>query len=266
MSTTAATDAFKAGNLAEAIATLIEQVRSTPTDRGKRMFLAELFCFAGDLERADKQLDVLFQPDAPDLMVITLFRQLLRGETARREVFAQGRVPEFIAQPAEDIKQHLQASILVREGKLTEAAELLAKAEATRSAVTGTCDGTAFDDLRDLDDLTAPVLEVITANGNYYWVPLDTVELLEFHKPERTRDLYWRPAHLIVRDGPDGVVYVPTLYHGSHAAADDAVKLGRRTDWSGGDTEPYRGLGLRELLVGDSARSVLEIGTVTFGK
>ena len=169
-------------------------MRTAPADRGKRMFLAELFCFAGDLERADKQLDVLFAPDAPELMVIALFRQLLRGETTRREVFGQGRLPEFVAQPSDGVKLCLEATIRVRENKPTEAAELLAKAETTRPAITGTCDGTVFDDFRDLDDVLAPVLEVITANGNYYWVPLDTVELLEFHKPERSRDLYWRAA------------------------------------------------------------------------
>lgn len=263
---TSATEAYTAGKLADAVAAAIEQVKANPADRGKRMFLAELFCFAGDLERADKQLDVLFQPDAADVLAVTLFRQLLRGETARREVFAQGRVPEFVAQPGDAVKMHLEASIRFREKKIAEATELLARAEEKRPAVSGTCDGTPFDDFRDLDDLLAPVLEVITANGNYYWVPLDTVELIEFHKPERARDLYWRPAHLIVRDGPDGVVYVPVLYPGSHAAADEAVKLGRRTDWSGGESEPYRGLGQREFLVGDGARSVLEIGTVTFNK
>jgi type VI secretion system protein ImpE len=262
---TSAADAFKAGKLADAVAAAIEQVRTNPTDRGKRMFLAELFCFTGDLERADNQLNVLFQPDAPELMVVTLFRQLLRGETARREVFGQGRVPEFIAQPGEHIKLHLEAMIRLRENKPAEAAEVLAKAETMRPVVSGSCDGVPFDDFRDLDDLAAPILEVITANGNYYWVPTETVELLEFHKPERTRDLYWRPAHLIVKDGPDGIVYFPTLYPGSHAAGNEAVKLGRQTDWTGGEAQPYRGLGLREYLVGDSSRSILEIGAMTFG-
>lgn len=256
------TEAYKAGHLTDAVAAAIEQVRAAPTDRGKRLFLAELCLFSGDLERADKQLDVLFTPDAPDIIQLTLFRQLIRGETARREVFAHGRVPEFLAQPTDALKQRLQALIDLREGKVNEANELLAKSEEARPAVAGTCDGTAFDDWRDLDDLTAPVLEVVTANGNYYWVPLDAVELLEFHKPERARDLYWRPARLIVTDGPDGVVYAPALYHGSHAAADDAVKLGRRTDWHGGETEPYRGLGLREFLVGDASKSILEIEKV----
>lgn len=257
-----ATEAYKAGKLGDAVAAAIEQVRSAPTDRGKRLFLAELCLFSGDLERADKQLDVLFTPDAPDIIQLTLFRQLIRGETARREVFAQGRVPEFLTQPTGALKQRLEALIRIREGKVAEANELLAQAEEARPVVAGTCDDDAFDDWRDLDDVTAPVLEVITANGNYYWVPLDAVELLEFHKPDRARDLYWRPARLIVTEGPDGVVYVPALYHGSHAAADDAVKLGRGTTWLGGETEPYRGLGLREFLVGDASKSILEIEKV----
>lgn len=254
-----ATEAYKAGKLGDAVAAALDQVRAAPTDRGKRLFLAELCLFSGDLERADKQLDVLFTPDAPDIVQLTLYRQLIRGETARREVFTQGRVPEFLAQPTDALKQRLEALIHIREGRVAEANEMLAKAEEARPVTTGTCDGTAFDDWRDLDDVVAPVLEVITANGNYYWVPLDAIELLEFHKPERARDLFWRPARLVVTEGPDGVVYVPALYHGSHTAADDAVKLGRRTDWLGGETEPYRGQGLREFLVGDSSKTVLEI-------
>jgi type VI secretion system protein ImpE len=260
------TDLYKAGKLAEATAAAIEQVRSNPADRGKRTFLAELFVFGGDLERADKQLDVLASPDAADLIAITLFRQLLRAETARREVFAQGRMPEFLTQPGEHVKLHLEAAIRMREQKPAEAMELLAKAEAARPTVSGTCDGTPFDDFRDLDDLTAPVFEVLTANGNYYWVPVETVELVEFHKPERARDLYWRPAHMIVTDGPDGVVYVPALYHGSNAAADEVLKLGRGTHWDGGDGQPYLGRGLREFLVGDAAKSVMEIETIQFNK
>jgi type VI secretion system protein ImpE len=260
------TEAYKAGKLGDAIAAALEQVRGAPTDRGKRLFLAELCCFSGDLERADKQLDVLFTPDAPDVVQLTLFRQLVRGELARREVFGQGRVPEFLAQPSDALKMRLEALIHLRAGKTAEAAAALAKAEEQRPAVTGTCDGTTFDDFRDLDDLTAAVLEVITANGNYYWVPLESVELLEFHKPERARDLYWRPAHLIVKDGPDGVVYVPALYFGSHTAADEAVKLGRGTTWQGGDTEPYRGQGLREFLIGDGSKSILEIEKIEGAK
>ena len=120
------TEAYKAGKLADAIAAALDQVRNAPTDRGKRLFLAELCCFSGDLERADKQLDVLFTPDAPDVTAVVLFRQLIRGEMARREVFTQGRVPELLAQPSDALKMRLQALIHIREKQTKEATELLA--------------------------------------------------------------------------------------------------------------------------------------------
>ncbi|MDB5306038.1 MAG: ImpE protein [Gemmataceae bacterium] len=263
---TTASEAFQAGRLADAVSAAVEQVRANPADRVKRFFLAELFLFTGELDRADKQLDVLAAPDAPDLMAVTLFRQLLRAETARREVFAHGRVPEFLTQPAEGVKLHLEAAILLRENKPAEAAALLAKAEQSRPVVAGTCDGTAFDDFRDLDDLTAPVLEVLTANGNYYWVPTDTVELIEFQPPARAHDLYWRAAHMVVKDGPDGIVYLPALYHGSHLDPRETIRLGRETDYTGGDGLPYRGTGLREFIVGPDAKPILSLTKIEFGK
>ncbi len=261
-----ATELFKAGDLSGAVAAALETVKGAPADGGKRLFLAELFLFAGDLERADRQLDVLFKPDSPDLPAVTLFRQLIRAETARREFFTAGRVPEFLGLPSECVKLHLEASILLREGKTAEAADVLGKADELRPHAKGTADGKAFDDVRDLDDLCAPFLEVLTANGKYYQVPWESVESVEFHAPERARDLFWRPAHMIVTDGPDGVVYVPALYHGSHAAPADALKLGRGTDYQGPDGGPFRGVGQRELLIGEEPTPILGIRELTFTK
>jgi type VI secretion system protein ImpE len=261
-----ATELYKAGKLPEAVAAALEAVKAAPADRGKRFFLAELLVFSGDLERADKQLDVLFKPDAQDLPMVTLFRQLIRAETARREFYTQGRVPEFLKPPSDCVKLHLEASINVREGKLAEAAALIAKAEDSRPRVAGTCDDKPFDEIRDLDDLTAPVIEVLTANGTYYHIPWESIELIEFHAPERARDLYWRPAHMVVTEGPDGIVYVPALYHGSHAEVDNAFKLGRGTDYRGGDGTPFRGTGQRELMVGEDALPILGIREIEFTK
>ena len=49
----------------------------------------------------------------------------------------------------------------------------------------GTCDGRPFEDSRDLDDLTSCVLEVLTSDGSYYWVPIADVESIEFRPPAR---------------------------------------------------------------------------------
>src|SRR5262249_44059097 len=163
---------------------------------GRRVFLGELLCFAGDFERADKQLDALGQLVPEAALGVALFRQLVRGEQARQQFFSEGRVPEFLGQPSALLQLHLQASICLREGKPADAAALLAQAEQQRTRPAGTCDGQAFDDFRDGDDLTAPVFEVLTSNGKYYWIPIEQVEWVELRPLERPRDLLWRRAHM----------------------------------------------------------------------
>jgi type VI secretion system protein ImpE len=250
---------YQAGQLKEAIAAQTAEVKQHSADAGRRGFLCELLCFAGDLERADTQLDALSSLDPQAAMGISLFRQLIRAEQARRQFYTDGRLPEFLEQPTPVLRLHLEASIRLREGQPAEAARLLAQAEEQRPKPTGECDGQAFADFRDLDDLTASFFEVLTSNGKYYWVPIERVELLELRDLSRPRDLLWRRARMIVRDGPDGEVYLPTLYAGSHADEDERVRLGRATEWRGGDGAPVRGVGLRTFLVGDEARTILEM-------
>jgi type VI secretion system protein ImpE len=258
-----ARDDYQAGRLKEAVAALLAELKQHPTDTARRGFLCELLCFTGDLERVDLHLDTI-GTQQPDAMVgVSLFRQLVRAEQARRQFFTEGRLPEFLDQPSPALRLHLEASIRLREGKPKEAAELLAQAEEQRVKPTGTCNGQRFADLRDVDDLTAPVLEVLTSTGKYYWIPLERVELLECRAPARPRDLLWRQAHLVVRGGPDGEVYLPALYSGAHAEADDALRLGRATEWRGGDGTPVRGAGQRMFLVGEEGLPIMEVKEIT---
>jgi type VI secretion system protein ImpE len=254
-----ARELYEAGQLQEAVAAMNDEVKKNPTDLGRRGFLCELLCFVGNLERADAQLDAIGHQDPQSMPGVSLWRQLIRAEQARQQFYAEGRVPEFLGVPSPTLRQHLEASILLREGKTAEAARLLAMAEAERPKFAGTCDGKPIDDLRDLDDLAAPLFEVLTSTGKYYWVGMDQVELVEFRPPARPRDLLWLRAHMVVRDGPDGEVYLPTLYAGTHADPDEKMRLGRATDWRGGGDAPVRGVGLRTYLVGDADRTILEI-------
>ncbi len=259
-----AKECYEAGQLADAVAAAGAEVKAHPTDASRRGFLCELLCFAGDLERADKQLDAMGTQD-PEVMVgVAEFRQLLRAELTRREFFNDGRLPEFLHDPPEHVKLALEASIRIREGKEQEAVDLLGQADEKRPALGGTSAGEPFDGFRDLDDLTGSVFEVLTSNGKYYWVPMETVERIEFHEPQRPRDLLWRRALLAVRDGPDGEVCFPTLYHGSHEDADQRVCLGRFTDWRGGDERPVRGFGQRTFLIGEQDQPILELGEIVF--
>jgi type VI secretion system protein ImpE len=256
---------FDAGKLNDAIAAALEDVKKAPTDTGKRGFLAELLCFAGDLERADKQLDALGHQDPQVMVGVSLFRQLIRAEQARQQFYTEGRLPEFLNQEVTpDLRRHLEAAVLVREGKTSDAVTLLSQGESERPKLTGTCNGQPFDEFRDLDDLTASFFEVLTSTGKYYWIPLNRVDSCEFTKPARPRDLLWRMAHMSVSGGPEGEVFLPVLYAGSHAKADDAIRLGRSTEWQGEPGSLVRGSGQRMYLAGGDGVSIMELETLTF--
>jgi type VI secretion system protein ImpE len=259
---------YQAGQLKEAIAAISAEVKQHPTDTARRGFLCELVCFSGDLDRADMQLEIMATQDPEAALGLSLFRQLVRAEQARRQFYAEGRLPEFLGEPGPGLRLRLEASILIREGQMAEATKRLDEAEGQRPRVSGVCNDQPFGDLRDLDDLTAGVFEVLTSNGKYYWIPIEQVELVEFRPPGRPRDLLWQRAHMIVRGGPDGEVFLPTLYAGTHAEPDDRMRLGRATDWRGGNGGPVRGVGLRTFLVGEESLTTLEMKNISvdFGK
>jgi type VI secretion system protein ImpE len=255
---------YEAGKLAEAITAAAEEVRLHPSQTPRRSLLVELLLFAGEWERADRQLDALGQLDAKLLMHVNLLRHLIRAEQARQQLFTEGRMPELLAAPPAYLRDQLRAVVCLRAGQPEEAAQLLAAAEAARPRLGGTCGEQHFEDIRDTDDVTACLFEVLTSTGKYYWVPMASVELLELHPPQRPRDLLWRRAHMIVRGGPDGEVYLPALYPGAAREGDDALRLGRKTEWRGGEGAPVRGAGQRVLDVAGEDIPCLEIRQLTF--
>ncbi len=240
-----ATDAFKAGRLAEAIDLQLAAVKADPANHGKRLFLFELSAFAGDWDRARRQIDAV-KYDDPELERATeMYRRLLDSEAARRKLFSDGVQPSFLGDPPEDVAWRLDAVRKLRDGKPDEAAAILNEANAKLPELTGTLNGEPFTGLRDADDLFAGVLEVM-AKGSYFWVPLAQVESITSNPPRFPRDTIWLPAKLVTKSGESGDVFLPALYPGSSGHADDAVKLGRATEWDEA-TGVARGAGLRTL-------------------
>ncbi len=238
--------------LDEAIAAQVEVVRSKPGEAEARALLAEFLCLSGQWERADKQLD-LIGTQQPGLAVgVALFRQLIRGAMAREEVFARGAVPEMIGGATEPLQAVLSALLDLRDGSEEAASATLKAAEAKRVPLSGTCDGKPFDDIRDGSDLTAGLLEVISSTGKYFWVPLDRVAELELEKPKTLRERLWRQASLSVREGPDGIVYLPALYPPlPNRPLSLEAKLGRITDWTELGGGAVIGVGVRTFLIGE---------------
>lgn len=245
------TDMYKAGSLRGALDAQIQAVKADPANNGKRIFLFELCAFAGDLDRARRQIDAV-KYDDPDLAVavITYFK-LLDGEEARNKVFRDGVMPQFLTSPPEWVYPRLEAVKHLKAGDAAKAAEAIAASDEAAGSVAATINGATHDGIRDCDDVFGPILEVL-AHGDYYWLPMAQVESLQALPPKFPRDLIWLPAKLSVKDGPAGDVFLPTRYPGTTSSEDDELRLARRSDWLG-DGGPVRGVGLRMLLTGDDA-------------
>jgi type VI secretion system protein ImpE len=248
--------------LDEAIAYLNAEVRNNPTAIDRRAQLAELLCVTGNLERADTVLNAITDIDSGAMVGVALFRQLVRAAQAREQFFSEGRLPEFVVKPDAVIELELRAAIALREGAWGELAKLVAERDEARVPLAGTADGATFSDFRDLDDLAAAHLEVFTSTGKYFWIPLSAIESIELRTPESRRDLLWRRALVSVADGPDGEVFLPTIYCTKQPSA--AQRLGHVTDFESPAERVSLGLGLRMFLVGDESRSIRELGRVAF--
>lgn len=253
-----------AAQLDDAIEAMNAQVRARPSDIDSRAGLVELLCYAGNLERADKLLDAISTLDPSTVLGIALFRQLVRAEQARQQFYTEGRVPEFLAKPDPVSELEMKAAVLMRTGDAAGAAKVIEERDALQPPIAGEMDGVAFEDFRDLDDICASHLEVLTSTGKYFWVPLTSVVAIEFRPPERRRDLLWRRANLCVTEGPDGEVYLPAVYWAKDATAEH--RLGYATDFEGGEGAPMTGLGMRSFLVGEEAKSIMELGQVNFSQ
>jgi type VI secretion system protein ImpE len=253
---------LRGGKLEGAIEHLNGEVKRNPTAIDRRAQLAELLCIAGNLERADTVLNAITDIDPGAMVGVALFRQLVRAAQARLQFFGEGRLPEFVVKPDEVIEIELRATIALRERDWGELAKLVAQREEGRRAVAGTADGEAFDDFRDLDDLAAAHIEVFTPTGKYFWIPVSAIESIELRKPESMRDLLWRRVLLSVADGPDGEVFLPTIYAASEMSA--AQRLGHVTDFESPAERVSLGKGLRTFLVGEGSKTIRELGRINF--
>jgi type VI secretion system protein ImpE len=256
------TELYQQGKLQEAIDAQIAAVKSKPADQKLRLFLFELFAFAGEFERAQKQIDAL-KFDEPELLAAAVnYRQCLESELVRRRVFKEGISPQFLKAPPEHLKLRLEALQQLRGGDAVAAKATLDKAEDVTPSFKGVLNDKPFEFLRDPDDLFGPVLEVF-AKGNYFWVPLEEIDLLASNPPKFPRDLMWLPANLQVKEGPAGEVFLPAIYPGSSEHADPLIKLGRANDWLQAEGGPVRGAGLRILLVDDADFNLLDVRQIT---
>jgi type VI secretion system protein ImpE len=218
---------YEAGKVDEAIGALAQRLRESPLDSRSRTFLFELLCFNGELDRAEKQLDILGDENADTRIGAWMYRSALQAERTRREMFREEAFPS--AEPPE--------------------------------SPSGTLNGEPFESLEDLDPRIGSRLEVFAA-GQYTWIPFRHLARITVEPPRRLRDTLWAPAHVTagpeMRDMELGEVLLPAVYALSYRSPDGDVRLGRTTAvMEDGDTEMP--VGARLLLVDGEAIPLLEV-------
>src|SRR5262249_33151083 len=149
-----AKELMDAGQLGPAVARLGEDLRARPADRTARTFLFELLCFSNDFDRAERQLDVLGNPDG-DPLGVQVYRSLLAAERTRSRLFAEGLRPRFVLDPPPAVELHLEALDLVRQGHFAEARAALDRAARMQAPLGGTVGKAPFGEFRDVDDILA---------------------------------------------------------------------------------------------------------------
>jgi type VI secretion system protein ImpE len=226
---------FEEGKVRAAAKELTEYLRDHPADSAQRTFLFELLCASGDLTRAEKQLGVLAQGDGQTEMGAVLYYSALHAEKIRNETFEKA---DFSKNPP-------------------------------ATSVSGTLNGKRFTSLRDADPDLGARLEVYAA-GAYLWIPFEHIEAVELEAPKRLRDTLWAPA--LVRTGPEfkstelGEVLIPVIYPFSWKNQNEAVWLGRVTDWAADDHGTEYPSGQKILLVDGEEVPLLEIRSIEFDK
>ena len=260
-----AKELFEAGKLSAAIEQLNQDIKANPRDSRSRIFLFELLCFSGDLQRAERQLDTIAQLSGDVNVEIgtQTYKNLLEAEKSRARFFSAGGQPKFLSKAPPYTHMHLEALTELRENRPAQVDKLLEESASSRAKVSGAVDGKPFSEFRDCDDLLAPFLEV-ALQREYAWLPIENIKSIEIAAPKKLRDLIWISAKIETRDAPLGEVFLPALYHGSSEQPDDNLKLGRMTDWKTIGEGICSGIGQRMFLIDQTEHPMLEIRKIEF--
>jgi type VI secretion system protein ImpE len=279
-----ADELLREGKLDEAMAALSQEIRAKPADAKLRVFLFQLLAVQGQWERALTQLNLAGEMDAAHLAMVQTYREGIRCELLRAEIFAGKRSPLVFGEPDEWLAVLMQAQKLLAEGEYAAATEMRDKAFEAAPATGGAMvridpdatpmlspapgggphkvqeptHETVFEWLADADSRLGPVVEAVV-NGRYYWIPLHRIKQIDSEAPADLRDVVWMPVHFVWANGGDSVGLIPTRYAGSEASSDPLIRLARKTEWKELAPGLFAGQGQRMLATDAGEFSLMDV-------
>lgn len=242
-----------------------DQVRRAPADPKHRIFLFQLLTVLGKWERALNQLQVLAELDASSLAMVQTYREALRCEMLRAEVFAGRRSPLLFGDPQPWSAWLLEALRLSAEGHYQQAAAVREQAFAAAPPSAGMIEQQAFAWIADADPRLGPMLEAII-NGRYFWIPFQHIASIKLEEPADLRDLVWMPAYFTWSNGGETVGLIPTRYPGSEHSADAALQLAHKTEWLEPAPGVYLGSGQRLFSTDVGEYALLDLRLLRLGE
>ena len=260
-----AAEQVQSGQLEEGLKSLQAEIRGQPGDVNRRVFLFQLNCVLGRLDQAVTQLQVMASLNAETMLLAQIFRPVITCELLRREVFAGNRSPIIFGQPSDWMGEIIQANNLIAQGNFDAAAKLRAHAFEAAPATSGKINGEPFEWIADADSRLGPMTEAIV-EGKYYWIPFCHIQKIETEKPSDLRDLVWLPVQVTWSNGGATCAHIPVRYPDTESAADDGLRLARKTSWQEKPGETFIGLGQRLLTTDAGEYPLLDCRSIEIDK
>ena len=249
-----------------------QRIRRAPGDADLRAQLFQLLVVRGDWDRAVEQLRLSAKLNRQAVPTAMAYEQAIEAERQREAVFAGTAEPTIFGDSPgwlEGLLLALRSTAEPAEKLAPLRASALDLAPAVAGVLTHAPDDTeaAFAWVTDGDSRLGPICEVFF-NGRYGWVPFSALATVRFIAPQGLCDLVWAQAELTLLDGRVQQCLVPARYPAApgraHATDDDAIALGRLTEWLPLHGDTYAGIGQKMWLTDTGEYGLLDLREIRF--
>ncbi len=256
-------EALKEGRLDEALASVKDAVRKSPSDGKQRSVLFQLYCVQGNWEGAQTQLKLVGELDVESSMWVGVCEKLLACEASRRQVFEGKQPPTLFGKPPEWVGGIVEAFRLGLAGNWQAAAASQAQALEAAPATAARFNGQDVAWIADGDSRFGPLLEAYI-DGRYYWIPFEHIRELNLRARTHLMDSIWAPADFEWLNEGKASGYIPVRYFGSDKNVDPLIQLGRKTEWREVAENFYCGIGHRTLVTDTADFNLAEVKSIHF--
>ena len=251
--------------LAQQLQELQLQIKRDASSPKLRVHLFQLLCVIGSWQRALGQLQLSAQLDALAVPMAQMYREAIKCEMFRAEVFSGKRSPQVMGKPPAWTGLLIEALRLDGAGNSAGAAALREQAMDAAAPTACTIDNASCEWITDGDSRLGPVCEVY-ANGQYYWLPFESCTAIKMEAPVDMRDLVWAPAELLLPNEGRVPALIPARYNETPALQKDnadALKLCRGTEWVESANDMWVGLGQRVWMSDVGEHPILDTRNIT---